>query len=167
MECMVPQQLYDIFIGFEERAADVYMNLALRFNDKPDVSWFWVEMAMEETQHAGMLQYCKETGMFASHLPTTEQIQRLAAMFKTVRRSAASPEITLDQAFEVAITLESSEMNEIYSDLTANVTGPWYVIRKKIELSISNHFERLREASNRFDVAVDIRTKLGSLTRAA
>jgi len=164
---MIPQQLYDIFIGFEERSAELYLNMSVKFADSPEMSWFWVEMAMEEKQHAGMLQYCKETGMFASNLPTTEQIQRLAAMFKTLHGLVVSPGFDLDQAFDVAITIESSEINEIYDNLTSNLSGPWYVIRKKIELSICNHFEKLWHAAERFSASEAVRTRLDQLRQAA
>ena len=150
---MIPQQLYDVFISFEERSADLYLDLSVRFLDNPELSWFWVEMAMEEKQHAGMLQYCKETGMFAHDLPDSEPIQRLAGLFKRLASKAAEPTLTIDDAFAIAVELEASEINDIYRNLTAHIDGPWHVVRKKIELSEENHFEHLKKSARQFGVS--------------
>jgi len=66
---MNASKIYDGFIRFEERSASLYMELSVRFFDNPELRWFWIEMAMEEKQHAGMLQHCREAGVFASELP--------------------------------------------------------------------------------------------------
>src|SRR5690348_13776581 len=121
---MLADQLYELFVAFEERAADLYLDLSVRFVKNPGLSWFWVEMAMEEKQHAGMLQYCCETGMLSARLPDSEQIMRLGALFKKLGEKVMSPDLTVDEAFEVAIELENSEINSIYENLTANMDGP-------------------------------------------
>jgi rubrerythrin len=160
---MIRQQVYEVFTGFEERSADLYLEMSVRFMDNIELSWFWVEMAMQEKQHAGMLEYCRETGMFSDQLPGTEEIQRLGALFRRLGDKVASKDLNLDSAFEVAIELESSEINDIYNRLTAKVDGPLHVIRKKIELSMDNHFERLKEAAVRFGVSPWVRDKLSRL----
>jgi hypothetical protein len=48
--------------------------------DNPALRWFWVEMAMEEKQHAGMLQHCREAGFIAGTLPNGDQIERIGKM---------------------------------------------------------------------------------------
>lgn len=164
---MIPQQLYEVFISFEERSADLYLDLSVRFVDDVDLGWFWVEMAMEEKQHAGMLQYCKETGMFSNQLPGEEHIQDLAALFKRLGKKIAEPDLSLDDAFVVAIDLESSEINQIYRNLTQHIDGPSYVVRKKIELSMENHFERLKNSARRFGVSPAIRERLSRLSDTA
>ena len=160
---MLPKQLYELFVGFEERAADIYLDLSVRFVKNIDFSWFWVEMAMEEKQHAGMLQYCCETGMLSVNLPDSDQIIRLAALFKRLSEKVMSPNLTIDDAFDVAVELETSEINDIYSKLTANVDGPWYIVRKKIELATENHFEKLKAAAREFQASKEIQLKLETL----
>ena len=160
---MIPQQLYDVFISFEERSADLYLDLSVRFLENLELSWFWVEMAMEEKQHAGMLQYCKETGMFAHALPDSEPIQRLAGLFKRLSQKAAEPNLTIDDAFTIAVELEASEINEIYRNLTAHIEGPWYVLQKKLELSEDKHFERLKKSARQFGVSPRIIERLSTV----
>jgi rubrerythrin len=164
---VIPQQLYEVFISFEERSADLYLDLSVHFMNDVELSWFWVEMAMEEKQHAGMLQYCKETGIFSNRLPDEQHIQDLAGLFKRLGKKVEEPGLSLDEAFAVAIDLECSEINEIYRNLTQHIEGPTHVVRKKIELSMDNHFERLRNSARRFGVSAAVTERLAKLTDSA
>ena len=156
-------KVYDGFIGLEDRSAALYLELSVLFFDHPELSWFWVEMAMEEKQHAGMLQHCREAGVFAAELPDKDQIQRLNALFRRLETRLAEPQLALDDAFEMAIELETSEINDVYSRLTAPIQGPAHVMRKKMELSVAGHFERLSEAASKFHTSPTIQTRLASL----
>jgi hypothetical protein len=156
-------KVYDGFIGLEDRSAALYLELSVRFFDNPELSWFWVEMAMEEKQHAGMLQHCREAGVFATKLPDKDQIRRLNMLFRRLESRLAQPQLAVDDSFEMAIELESSEINDVYSRLTAPIQGPAHVMRKKIELSVAGHFERLSEAASKFHASPSIQTRLASL----
>jgi hypothetical protein len=160
---MIQQQVYEIFIKFEEHSASLYLDLSTRFHENPALSWFWVEMAMEEKRHAGLLQFCRETGTRCAVIPTDEQIQHLAGLFKDLGARTSMANLTVDEAFDIAIALESSEINEIYDNLVANVSGPFYVIRRKIELSIRNHFAKLRAAAVQFGASRSTLERLANL----
>jgi rubrerythrin len=156
-------KIYDGFIGLEQRSAALYLDLSVRFFNNPEFSWFWIEMAMEEKQHAGMLQHCREAGVFARELPDKDQIQRLHSLFRDLETRINQPGLQPDDAFEIAIELESSEINDIYSRLTAPIEGPVHVLRKKMELSLAGHFERLQEAALKFNASPAIRKRLAGL----
>jgi hypothetical protein len=156
-------KVYDGFICLEERSAALYMELSVRFFDNPELSWFWVEMAMEEKQHAGLLQHCREAGVFASALPDKNQIEKLNGLFRELEGRVAAPHLTLDEAFGVAIELESSEINDVYSRLTAPIQEPARVMRKKMELSVAGHFERLHEAASKFKTSPAIVQRVNAL----
>ena len=160
---MKAQNVYEGFIHFEERSAALYLELSVRFFNNTELSWFWVEMAMEEKQHAGMLQHCREAGVFANELPDKNQIQRLNTLFRRLEDRLAAPQLTLDDAFAMAIELESSEINDVYSQLTAPIQGPAHVMRKKVELAMAGHFQRLYEAAWQFKVSPLIRNQLEGL----
>jgi rubrerythrin len=162
-ETMKASKIYEGFIRFEERSATLYLELSVRFFDNRDLSWFWVEMAMEEKQHAGMLQHCCEAGVFASELPDKGEIQRLNSLFRQLETRLAEPKLTLDDAFDMAIELESSEINDIYSRLTAGIQGPAYIMRKKMELSLAGHFDRLQAAASQFNASRNIQARLAEL----
>ncbi|HLH30747.1 MAG TPA: hypothetical protein VKY31_06060 [Terriglobia bacterium] len=160
---MNPVAVYEGFIGFEERSANLYLELSVRFADDPGLRWFWIEMAMEEKQHAGLLQHCREAGVFAGELPDDEQVEKLNQIYTRLEQRVESPELTLDEAFDVAIRLESSEINTVYSKLTAPIDGPAHVLRRKVQLSIENHFEKLHDAACRFGACTEIRSRLARL----
>ena len=153
---MIPQQVYDIFIAFEEESAALYFSLAEKFETNAELSWFWVELGMEEKQHAGLLQYCKDTRMFGTRLPGNAEIQRLAILFKCLRRQVEDTNLTVNQAFETALALEGSEVGSVFQNLIANLRGPWYVIRKKLELTGENHVTRFITAAQRFGVSGEV-----------
>jgi hypothetical protein len=161
---MRPRQIYDGFIRFEEQSAEIYLDLSIRFLGDTDLSWFWVEMAMEEKQHAGLLQYCRETGICAVALPTREQILNLRTLFEDLQARVSDPSLDIDRAFEIAMILESSEINQIYTTLTEPIQGPSHILRKKIDLSVENHFERLAEAARRFGASPRIQDRLCELS---
>jgi len=160
---MLRQQIYEVFTQFEEQCGELYLELSVRFAANPELSWFWVDMAMEEKQHAGMLYHCSITGMLSNQLPSSEQIMQLAGLFKRLRQRVRAPGLTVDDAFGIAIDLESCEINDIYNNLTAKIIGPSYVLRKKIELASSNHLEKLKTAATRFGVSPSMTQRLESL----
>jgi ATP/maltotriose-dependent transcriptional regulator MalT len=160
---MKATKVYDGFIGLEDRSAALYLELSVRFFDNSELSWFWVGMAMEEKQHAGMLQHCREAGVYAAELPNKDEIQRLNALFRRLEARLAEPKLALDDAFEMALELETSEINDVYSRLTAPIQGPAHVMRKKMELSLAGHFDRLSEAASKFHASSAIQTRLANL----
>jgi hypothetical protein len=162
-KAMNATKVYDGFIGLEDRSAALYLELLSASSTNPELSWFWVEMAMEEKQHAGMLQHCREAGVFAAELPDKDQIQRLNGLFRRLENRLAEPKLASDDAFEMAIELETSEINDVYSRLTAPIQGPAHVMRKKMELSVAGHFERLSEAASKFHASPVIQRRLSTL----
>ena len=159
-------EVYRGFIGFEERSAEFYLELSVRFADNAALRWFWIEMAMEEKQHAGMLEHCREVGVFAAELPGNTDINRLDTVYRKLETQIAAPDLTLDKAFDLAIRLESSEINDVFSKLTAPISGPAHVMRKKLELSLGGHFEKLYEAAKRFGTSPATQARLARLLAA-
>ncbi len=160
---MEPAQVYEGFIRFEERSAQLYLELSVRFAENNALRWFWVDMAMEEKQHAGMLQHCLEAGVYASALPDGKQVERLDNVFTQIERRILSPDLTLDEAFDLAARLESSEINDVYNRLTAPIEGPAHIMRKKIELSVAGHFGKLCDAARRFGASAAVQSRLANL----
>jgi rubrerythrin len=159
---MNARNVYDGFIALEDRSAALYLELSARFFNNQELGWFWVEMAMEEKQHAGMLQHCRETGVYATQLPDKDQIENLNTLFRGLELRLEHPQLTLGDAFEIAIELETSEINDVYSKLTAPIQGPAHVMQKKIALSLSGHFDRIYDAAKRFHVSQPIQTRLAN-----
>ena len=49
-----PKWIYQQFVAFEEQAAAIYLQMASRFSpENTELSSFWLDMGMQEKQHAG------------------------------------------------------------------------------------------------------------------
>ena len=105
-----PKNVYRRFVEFEERAAAIYLQLASHFSQDPQLSSFWLDMAMHEKEHAGLLQFCLRDGLFAFDLPDSTEIQKLVGFFKRLEKRAGDPKLTLEEAFTLAIEMETSEI---------------------------------------------------------
>jgi hypothetical protein len=156
-------KIYRTFIGFEERAASLYLDLALRFLNDADLSWFWVEMSMEEKRHAGLLQFCLRQGIAAQKQPERAAVRRLTDLFRSLEKRAAGSNLSVDDAFFIAADLEFSEINGIYAQLIGPIQGPWYILRQKIETSIPGHIDELIQGARRFGVSSPTMARLVDL----
>ena len=146
------QTIYRHFIEFEEMAAATYVEFASHFSQDPQLSSFWLDMAMHEKQHAGLLQFCLRDGLFVSDLPDTGEIQKLTEFFKRVKKRAARPKLTTEEAFQLAIEMESSEINAVYCHLTTTLHSSMYLFRRKIATSLPNHIDYLLKTARKFGV---------------
>lgn len=144
--------IYKQFIDFEEKAAGIYLQFASRFSDDPELSSFWLETAIQEKQHAGLLQFCLYQKLFSPDLPKADDIKKLAAFFRSLERRAADSNLTLEQAFSIALEMEASEINAIYCSLTTTLHKSMYLLRRKIATSLPNHIDELTKAARKFGV---------------
>jgi hypothetical protein len=157
------KNVYRRFLEFEERAAAIYAQFASRFSQDPKLGSFWLDMALHEKQHAGLLQFCLCDGSFASDLPDNAEIQKLGALFKRIERRAADPNLTVEEAFLLAVELETSEINVIYCHLTTGLHRSMYLLRRKIVTSLPDHVDELLEAAPKFGVGPDTLNELNRL----
>jgi hypothetical protein len=149
------EAIYRQFVEFEEKAASIYLQLASHFSKDPQLSSFWLDMAMHEKQHAGLLEFCLRQSLFASDLPDTVEIQKLVAFFARLEKRAADPNLTPEEAFSMAIEMESSEINAIYCRLTTTLHSSAYLLRRKIAISLPNHIDELLLAARKFGLGED------------
>src|SRR5262249_13103858 len=134
-----PKDVYLRFIEFEEKAAAIYLKLASHFSDDRRLGPLWLDMAMEEKQHAGLLQFCVSERLFSPKLPSDAEINKFAALFRILEKQAASPSVKVNEAFNIAAELEGSEVNAIYSYLTSPLHASMYLLKRKIVASPSKH----------------------------
>jgi rubrerythrin len=159
--------VYVRFIEFEEKAAAIYLRLASRFYSRnPKLSALWLDMAIEEKQHAGLLQFCVSERMFSTKLPTDNETTKFAAMFRKLDKSAAEPALEAGGAFEIAAELEGSEVNAIYSYLTTPLHASIYLLKRKIVASPSKHIDHLVTAGKAFKISAETLKKLENLKQA-
>ena len=160
---MEPGLIYGDLIQCEDRSAELYLEFSVRFYDHVDVSWFWIELAMDEKQHAGLLQYCVDNTCFAEQLPSKRTITGLKRRLSRLETRASRDVLSIDDAFEIAIEIENSQMENLCQKLTAPIAGPPHVVQKKLDLSKKEHFSKLRAAAERFGASPAIRSRFEKL----
>ena len=152
-------------VGFEERAAEIYVNLARRFGENRDLSWFWLEMSMEERQHAMLLEFCGCEDLLGKNMPDRNTVRELSNLMDRLHERANAKKISIDDAFLIAIELEASEINSIYARLIGPVRGTPYILRKKIEALGPDHLQSLIRGAKRFRVTPETMAKLLEMKR--
>jgi hypothetical protein len=148
-----PKSIYQHFIDFEEQSAAIYLQMASHFcPENRELGSLWLEMGMQEKQHAGLLQFCLAEELFAEELPSDADIHKLETQFRKFNERAADQALTVQQAFEIATELEASEVNGIYSHLTTPLHNSRYLLRRKVMTSLPEHVERLAREAKKFGV---------------
>jgi hypothetical protein len=150
------RQTYEKFIEFEERAASIYLRFASHFSKNAELGAFWLEMGMQEKQHAGLLQFCMAEKLFAENLPERSTIERVDTLFRSFETRAADPELTNEAAFRIAMEMESSEVNDIYCHLTSTTHTSMYLWHRKIATLAPGHIGYLADAARKFGAGDEI-----------
>ncbi len=145
---------FEAFAEIERLVSKVYFRLSHLFLHQPELRDFWWQMAMEEEQHSSILLACKE--MIRNYLDeavdpsiSREKADQLKAQISSYL-SKGTPSITVEEAFKVALEIETSEIDAIYSKLL-HLGGP--KIAKTMEnlgVPASVQRQKLKSALPRF-----------------
>jgi rubrerythrin len=101
---------YRQFIAFEEQAAAIYLRMASRFSpENPELSALWLDMGIQEKQHAGLLQFCLAERLFATQLPSDKEIHNVENLFSRLNKQAGDANLSVKDAFKIAVDMEASE----------------------------------------------------------
>ncbi len=109
-------KIFDKAIKIEKTAGQIYKRFAKLFSDFPEISSFWKEMNKDEVNHAKWLSEIKESlseEQLLSH-PNHELILKSENVLFLLKRNSAKKIHNLDEAYEVARKIESSEMNYLF-----------------------------------------------------
>ena len=147
-------------VGFEESAAAMYLSLARQFAKDKELSWFWLEMSMEEKDHAVLLEFCGCEDLLGTNMPDRNTIRRLSGLLNGLQKQAGRKNLSLDDAFLIAARIEASEINGIYSRLIGPVRGTPYILRKKIAALGPDHMQSLIRGARRFGVSATTMVRL-------
>jgi len=108
---MKTQDAMSLLLALEERVARVYFHFFRRFREDPAMARCWWDMARDEYGHVGILKMARE--LVAPDAEAGEIGSRLWSLVEVVEhceQQAASAE-TLERALELAIRLETSELD--------------------------------------------------------
>jgi hypothetical protein len=142
------------FAGIERLVSKIYFRFSHLFLQHTELRDFWWEMAREEEQHACILFACKalianfddETLDPTISRGKAEELENRLMVF-LVR---GTPSLTTEEAFRIALEIESSEIDAIYSRLL-QLGGPQ--IAKTMEnlgVPASVQRQKLKAALRRF-----------------
>ena len=109
------------FAEIERLVGKIYFRFSHLFLHEPELRDFWWEMAVEEEQHGAILTACQEIiesyddeKLDASI--TEEKAERLGGRLKEFL-SKGTASLSVEEAFRIALEVETSEIDAIYSKL--------------------------------------------------
>jgi rubrerythrin len=154
---MSTQEPFDPLTRFAEiewLVAKIYFRFSHLFLDYPELRDFWWEMAKEEEQHRSILSACK--AMLDNYQDETldpnisrEKAEELKAKLLSYL-DRGTPSLTVEEAFRIALEIEISEIDAIYSKLI-RLGGP--NVAKTLEnlgVPASVQRQKLKSALRRF-----------------
>jgi hypothetical protein len=154
---MTAQETFDPLLRFaeiERLVGKIYYRFSHLFLSRPELRDFWWEMAREEEQHANILTACK--ALIANYEDEAldpaisgDKADELAARLNSFLRRG-TPSLTVEDAFAIAVDIESSEIDVIYGKLL-QLGGPQ--IGKTMEnlgVPASVQRQKLKAALRRF-----------------
>jgi rubrerythrin len=121
---MITEEPFDPLLSFapiERLVSKIYFRFSHLFLDRPELRDFWWEMAQEEEQHACILQACRAViANFAEQTldPTInhDRAQQLSLRLNSFLAQGTAS-LTVEEAFRIAMDIESSEIDAIYGKL--------------------------------------------------
>lgn len=142
------------FAAIERLVAKLYFRFSHLFLPQSELRDFWWQMGVEEEQHAAILLACKE--MIRNYPDETldpsitrEKADELKARLE-VYLAKGTPKLGVEEAFRIALEIESSEIDAIYGKLLS-LGGP--KIAKTMEnlgVPASVQRQKLRAALQRY-----------------
>jgi len=145
-----PFDALERFAEIEWLVAKIYFRFSHLFLHQPELRDFWWGMAKEEEQHGSILSACKaiienyeETLGADISWGRAEELKRWLLLYL----SRGTPSLEVDEAFRIALDIESSEIDAIYGKLLqlagqniaktlANLGVPASVQRQKLKLAV-------------------------------
>jgi hypothetical protein len=144
------QMLYAKCEAFEEQLAHCYFTLHDRFIAKPPVAKFWAETAMEELQHSSILRFCRERGIVSNAGIDFKAMDHIDELLEAVKGIAADPEVSVDEAFFASLLMESSELDEVYAELTSALAKDHRTLFESVRASLRSHHHKFAGAVEEF-----------------
>ncbi len=147
----IPFDPLERFAGIERLVAKVYFRFSHLFVNNSKLRDFWWQMARDEEQHACILFACKAIVENFPDEPVDPNINREKADQLAERISSylgkGTRSITVEEAFKIALEIECSELDAIYTGLLQacgpkvaktmeNVGVPASVQRQKLALAV-------------------------------
>jgi hypothetical protein len=142
------------FAEIERLVSKIYFRFSHLFLARPELRDFWWEMAREEEQHACILRACRAVIENYEEETLDPTISREKARELSQRLDSflgrGTPALTVEESFRIALEIENSEIDTIYSKLV-QLGGP-NIARTMENLGVPASVQRqkLKAALRRF-----------------
>ena len=142
------------FAEIERVVSKIYYRFSHLFLDQPELRDFWWEMASDEEQHACILFACKALIDNYDDESLDPEISRAKADELKDKLltylSHGTPALRIEDAFRIALQIESSEIDAIYSKLL-QLGGPHIATTmQNLGVPASVQRQKLKSALRRF-----------------
>lgn len=176
---MTLAETFDLCQEIELRHAKLYATLSVRLGDVDErIARFWREMSAEEWQHHLLVGFgrslCAQTFGLDGPAPqfTDVSIERISETLNEYEERVQAKQVTLNDAFEIAIALETGESDAIYAELVSTIkdaiyqSGKPYLLDRisQMEQDMHDHVNHLIDAAKRFSINPDLVRKAHRLT---
>jgi rubrerythrin len=123
------REVLEIAIELEKKTMALYVHFVKAFPRPEEIRGFWFGMARHEAAHCGALALV-ESILESDHAAARTRIwfdattaTRLRSLLSTYQREARG-RVSLERAFEMAIDLEASELEDVVVDMMKVVKSP-------------------------------------------
>ncbi len=137
-------------VRLEERAARLYTRFYQRFRAYPAAAAAWWDLAMDEYGHAGILRAVQE--LVDPARPAGELAARVRPLVRILRESErrGTGPISLRTALDLAVTIESSELDRIGNEVIRSLRQGLPEMAQKAFGTHDAHLRRLTRAVGKF-----------------
>ncbi len=144
---MKTQDALSLLIALEERVAGIYFQFFRRFRDDPIVARCWWDLARDEYGHAGVLKMVRDAAR--PDMESREIGPRLWSLVETLEHceEQARQVETLGRALELAIRLESSELDALGHRIVQSIQTDLPEGTARSLSAMGAHYRRLVEAA--------------------
>ena len=164
-------ELFDLCQDIELRQAKLYAALSLHLGSVDErIARFWEQMSTEEWQHYILVDFGRSVCVdaFGADAPLPElsdlPVQQIMDALNTHERKVNSGEVSLDEAFTIAIAIEGSEADAIYMYLLSIMrkaieqgNQPYLIDRiVQVEKDMVSHVDGLVKATQKFATDNDL-----------
>jgi len=123
------RKLIEVAMDLERRTMQLYCRFESMFPEPAEVRSFWFDMAQHESRHfgalalvAGLLDGAPERDLPAAPTLTREHVVRFRELLANAEVEAQRG-VSLKRAFEIALAIESSEIEDLVLDLLTALKG--------------------------------------------
>jgi hypothetical protein len=162
------QDALSLLIALEERVARIYFQFYRTFRQDQAVARCWWDMARDEYGHVGILKMTRD--LVSADAEAGEIGNRLWSLVDIVERceQQAGTATSLERALELAIRLESSELDVLGHRLVQSMRGELPEGAARPFVALDSHCQRLVEAADTIpdeDLRQRLQTLLGARGR--